>query len=330
MNAEGSFGGTNYVLPEGSIIQARFNYRNMQPGTSWTQVWYYEGVEMIQNPLEWPAEAGTQGLWTIAAESAQGGLLPGQYRLALYIDGVLSATADFVIAGGAMGSATQIFSELRFTTEETAGAPIAAEFPAGTTNLFVFFNWNLIAPGTVWTRRWLVDGDVLFEVTEPWDAASQGENYFVSLDSLGTLPDGTYRLEISIANVTLESIEARVGLGQLPVDTFASSEGVQMMGQITDAENGEGIPGAMFIVLQSEFSIEDFLWTQSQVLGVSLADSQGRYQLPVLLPRGTEDEPLLYSVLVRAEGYLPVNADGIAVIDSTESPVEINVELSHN
>jgi hypothetical protein len=37
-------------LPEGSIIQARFNYRNMQPDTTWTQVWYHEGIEIIQNP----------------------------------------------------------------------------------------------------------------------------------------------------------------------------------------------------------------------------------------------------------------------------------------
>ena len=55
------------------------------------------------------------------------------------------------------------------------------------------------------------------------------------------------------------------------------------------------------------------MWDQSQVLGVSLADSEGRFQIPVLLPRGTEDDPLLYSVLVQAEGYLPSSADGIAV-----------------
>lgn len=128
----------------------------------------------------------------------------------------------------------------------------------------------------------------------------------------------------------LASVSAKVGLGQLPVGAFASAEGVQMEGRITDAATGEGIPGALFIVLRPEFSIEDFTWTQSQVLGISQADSQGYFQVPVLLPRGTDDEPLLYSVLVRAEGYLPISADGIAVIEDTASPVEIDVELSRN
>lgn len=165
-------------------------------------------------------------------------------------------------------------------------------------------------------------------MTEPWDAATDGENYFVSLESLQALPDGTYTLEVSINNVPLASVSARVGLGQLPVGVFASGEGVQMLGRITDAATGQGIPGALFIVLRPEYSVEDFTWTQSQVLGTSLADSQGYFQIPVLLPRGTTTEPLLYSVLVRAEGYIPVSADGIRVVEDTPSPVEINVELS--
>ena len=84
-----------------------------------------------------------------------------------------------------------IFTDFKFTTEQIGGVPtgpIRTDFPAGIDQLYVFFNWRLLAPGTMWTRRWLVDNDVLFEVTEPWDAAANGENYFVSLDSLGTCP----------------------------------------------------------------------------------------------------------------------------------------------
>ena len=171
---------------------------------------------------------------------------------------------------------------------------------------------------------------MLFEVTEQRSAASEGEDYFIGLDSLVALPDATYGVEILIGNISVSTVTAKVGLGQLPVGVFASAAGVQMGGRITDAETGQGIPGAMFVVLQSEFSVEDFLWTQSQVLGVSLADSEGRFLVSRLLPRGTDKEPLLYSVVVRAEGYLPVSADGIIVGESTESPVTINVELARN
>jgi hypothetical protein len=322
--------GTNYVLPEGSAVQARFNYRYMVPDTPWSYIWYFEDQEVYRQTETWPAERGAQGTHLITAAAD---FLPGQYRLELYVNSILSATADFVVAGGAEVNNAVIFTDFKFTTEQISGVPtgpIRTDFPAGIEKLYVFFNWRLLAPGTMWTRRWLVDNDVLFEVTEPWDGAANGENYFVSLDSLSTLPDATYGLEISIANVTRATVSAKVGLGQLPVGAFASAAGVQMIGRITDAETGEGIPGAMFIVLKSEYSVEDFLWDQSQVLGVSLADSEGRFQIAELLPRGTLEEPLLYSVLARAEGYLPVSADGIIVTDRTESPVEINVELSRN
>lgn len=328
LDASGNLVGTSYVLPEGSAIQARFNYRNMQPGIPWSFVWYFEGQELTRDTTAWDGDQQGVRLITAAAD-----FLAGQYRLELYIEGVLNATADFVIAGAAESARAAIFSNFRFATAQVNGAPggtVRADFPTGISQLYVFFDWRLLAPGTMWTRRWLIDGEVLFEVTEPWSGPSQGENYFVSLSGLGTLPDATYGLEISIANVTRQSISARVGLGQLPVGVFASAAGVQMTGRIIDAETQQGIPGAMFIVLKSEYSVEDFVWNQSQVLGVSLADNEGRFQIPVLLLRGTEESPLLYSVLVRAEGYLPLSADGIAVTEDTPSPVEINAALSRN
>ncbi|MBN2303238.1 MAG: trypsin-like peptidase domain-containing protein, partial [Anaerolineae bacterium] len=323
--------GTNYVLPEGGGIQARFSYYNMQPETQWSYVWYFNGNEMYRQTETWDAATyGEQGTRLITAAAD---FLPGQYRLALYVNGVLSATADFVIAGGAEINRAVIFSNFRVTDAQTGGVPTGAlrnEFPAGTGQVYAFFDWRLLAPGTMWTRRWLVDGEPVFEVTEPWNAPGEGENYYVSLDSLDGLPDATYTLEIELANVRQASTEARVGLGQLPVEAFASAEGVQMAGQVIDAETGDGIPGAMFIVLEPEFSVEDFLWDRSQVLGLSLADSEGRFQVETLLPRGTEDDPVLYSVLVRAEGYLPVSADGIGVGPATDSPVTINVALTRN
>jgi hypothetical protein len=325
---DGNIVGTNYVLAEGSAIQARFNYHNMTAGIPWTYVWYFEGKELQRDTASWQGDV--QGTWVMPASA---NFLPGQYRLELYINNLLSATADFVVAGGAEANSAVIFSDFAFTSDQSGGAPAGparTEFPAGITRLYAFFNWRLIAPGTLWTRRWTVDGDVLFEVTEPWTAPPDGENFYVSLEDVDTLPDGTYGLEISIANITRASISAKVGLGQLPVGTFASAEGAQMVGRITDADTGAGIPGAMFIVLKSEFSVEDFQWDLNQVLGISLADSEGRFQIAPLLPRGTADSPLLYSVLVRAEGYLPVRADGIPVIEVTQSPIEIDVEMSRN
>jgi hypothetical protein len=335
LDGNGGLIGTGYVLPEGSAVQARFSFLNMEPGTTWTHAWSRDGqIIYVSNGEAWPAERGVQGTYDISVGALEGGFTAGEYRVSLYINNVLSATSSFVIAGGAASDNTaNVFSDIRFTTDASSDEPggtARTEFPAGIESLYAFFNWNLLATRTTWTRRWTVDGEVMFEVTEAWDAGPDGQNYFVSLDSLAALPDATYGLDILLGNVLVKQATVKVGLGQLPVGAFASASGVQLVGRITDAETGQGIPGAMFIVLESEYSIEDFLWDQSQVLGSSLADSEGRFQVPALLPRGTTDEPLLYSVLVRAEGYLPVNGDGIIVIDSTASPIEINVALTKN
>ncbi len=327
LDADGGLVGTNYVLPEGSAVQARFNYRSMQPGTPWTYRWFYGRQEIARGDESWDGEMQGTRIITAAAD-----FIPGQYRLELYINNTLSATADFVVAGGVAGAETMIFDNFRFRPEKvvSADAVVAArtEFQSGVSTLYAFFDWHLMAPGTSWTRRWTVDNEVVYEVTEPWDAASDGQDYFVSLAGLTTLPDATYGLEVWIANVQLLTVTAKVGLGQLPVDTFASVSGVQMSGHIYDAETGQGIAGAIFIVLEPEYSVEDFTWDQSQVLGTSTADSEGRFQVPILLPRGTEDEPELYSVLVQAEGYLPVSTDGIEVNDTTQSPVDLTIRLT--
>lgn len=324
----GNLVGTSYVLPEGSAIQARFNYRNMQPGLSWAYIWYFEGQELLRDTLTW--EQGEQGTYLMPAAAD---FLPGQYRLELYVENALSATADFVVAGGAQANQALIFSNFTFTDQQLDGiatGSVRSDFQAGISELYVFFDWRLLAPGTAWTWRWLVDGDPLFEVTTPWNAPFEGTGYYTGLESMGGLPDATYTFEIAIANVTQASVSARVGLGQLPVETFESAQGVQLRGRIIDAETGTGVPGAMFIVLESEFSIEDFLWDERQVLGLSLADSAGNFQIAELLPRGTRDNPVLYSILVRAAGYLPLSADGIPVYDDTASPLELDIALSKN
>ena len=327
----GNIVGTNFVIPETNIVRAEFNFRNMSPDQEWTQIWYLEDSELTRTTLLW--EDAEQGVNNEAAIQSEAGLISGRYRLELYIENRLAATSDFVIAGGAEGIRADIFSNFIFSGTEVAGVPdlpIAEEFQTGLEQLYVFFDWRQLSRGTPWTWRWKVDNATLFESNTQWAAAPSGEFYFLSLSGEPTLPDGTYTFEVEMGGILLTAFEARIGLGQLPLDAFASAEGVQLTGQILDAGTNQGIPGAMFIMLLAEFSVEDFLWDESQVLAISLADENGFFQLPELLPRGTVDDPIQYSLLVQADGYFPMSADGIAVTNITESPLELTIELTHD
>lgn len=343
-NSLGQLVGANYVIPEGNIIRARFRYQNMQPGIEWRFQWFLNGT-----PLAGEGAAGTR-MWELADEQgtfedlaiiSEAGFISGTYRLRLEIQSergfVLTALSDVVVAGGAGGidaAQAQIVSDFQFAQNQQAGVPVGVitdEFASGVSRIVVFFNWRQISAGTPWTYRWLLDGDVLFEESTRWAAAPTGENFYLSLVGVPNLPDASYTLEILMNGIPLtRNVTVDVGLGQLPVESFASAEGVQMRGQIIDAETGEGIAGAMFIVLEAEFSIEDWNWDASQVLGRAQADRNGNFQISLLLPRGTTEAPILYSVLVRADGYFPVSQDGIPVTDLTVSPVEINVAMNRD
>ena len=357
----GNLIGANYVIPEGNIIRARFNFQNMRDGLRWQQRWY-QNRNLITPPP--PAESlpqwvgGSSGTSSDPSITSETGFPSGQYRLEIYVqlpagedwclvrpdidpsldDWCLLVTADFVVAGGAGGANNAqalIFSDFRFARDEQGGLPISIvgeSMPAGSPAIYVFFNWRQVRPGTPFRWRWLVDNEVLIENRTQWATEVNGENYYFSLVGLPNLPDATYRFELYMGGIRLtdETVQVEVGLGQLPVEAFASARGVQMTGQVYDAATGQGIPGALFVVLLAEFSVEDFQWQAVQVLGRAVTDEQGFFQIPALLPRGTLLEPALYSVLIRAEGYLPANSDGITVTTETASPVNLEVRLNRD
>ncbi|GAB4574041.1 MAG: hypothetical protein Kow0077_18580 [Anaerolineae bacterium] len=303
--------GSGYVLGVANIISARFIFRDIPMGTPWSAVWYYEGVEIRRDSASW--DIGPSGSQNV---SITGDLLPGRYRLELYIEDRLSAMADLVLAGGQDGVFAQIFSNPRFASRVEGGSPagiVAESFSAGISQLYAFVDWRMLGAGSPWTYRWLVDGDVFFEHTEPWVASESGSDFWFRLDSERALPDGTYTLEILIGGQLLVSRSARVGLGQLPVTSGDTATGVQVGGVVVDAETGEGIPGALFIVLEVQFSVEDFLWDEAQIFSMATTDNRGRFEIDRLLSYGE-----LYSVIIVADGYFPVSADGIEFLPESE------------
>ncbi len=326
LDLQGNILGSGYVLPAGNVASARFIYRNMTDGMSWTQVWYYEGVEIRRSAETW--NQGASGSTTISIQNQQQGLLPGRYRLELWIADRLATEADFIIAGAQESVFSQIFENVRVADQLAAGAPagtVAESFPNTIPGLYVFADWRLLASGTPWTYRWLVDGELLFERVEDWAGPESGENFWLYLGSDLHLPDGSYTLEVLLGDLPFISRTVEVGLGQLPVGQGNEATGVRLSGQVLDAETGEGIPGVLFIVLKAEFSVEDFVWDESQVLGMSLTDSRGEFEIARLLPRDA-----FYSVVVVADGYLPVGADGIEIGPDAPGQLELRLEMNRD
>ncbi len=325
--------GNGYVLPTGNIASARFIYQNIPEGMTWFALWYYNDGEVFRSEGTWNTSIdGTNGAKIISIAPTDG-LFPGMYRLELYIEGRLAALAQFTVAGAREGAFPRIFTDAHFTSAENAAdainAPALNNFTTGVDRIYALFNWEQITPGTLWTMRWTVDNDVFLEQTVPWSGSSNGTDYLVRLSAANGIPDGTYRMELLINNIPLAATQASVGIGQLPIDRFATASGVQLNGLILDADTRTGIAGATIMIISEDFAIEDFIWQASQLYATAVTDRNGRFQLQRPLQIG--DPAIFYSVYVIAEGYLPVTADGFAVdADETPNPLEIVLPLTRD
>ncbi len=326
--------GNGYVLPSGSATaSAQFIYHNMQKGTNWTAIWYLNGSELTQARTSdiWNAE--TNGVINTSIKS-QDGLPAGSYRLELYIENGLAATSDFTIAGAQQGALPQIFTNMRFTTANTSEEALTAipisTFPTAINTLYLLFDWQQMAPGTLWEMTWSVDGDVFYEQVSPWNTNESGQNFLFRFTNPAGIPDGTYSVELRVNNIVLAKTQAQIGIGQLPIDRFAQASGIQMRGQILDADTHQGISGVTFILISPEFSVSEFDWNQNKIFATAVTDQNGFFEINRPLELSTKDKPVAYSAIITAEGYLPISADGIEVDDKTENPLNLVIYLTHD
>jgi len=327
LDDDGNQFGNGYVLGTGNTVNATFLYNNMQPDMAWSAIWYYNDSEIYRSDDVWTRDSDGLGDTSIVSDI----LLPGRYRLTLYIEGRLSALADFTVAGARDAAFSRVFSNARFVSANTPEEAVRASgtgistFPADVSTIYALFDWEQLAPGTLWTLRWSVDNDVFYEDIGPWRSLETGQNYLLQLVSDNGIPDGTYKMEIYINSVRLASVEAQVGIGQLPIDIFAQATGIQLRGRVIDAETNEGIPGVTFILISENFSVDDFVWSQDQIYAIATTDSLGQFQIDRLLQFGAP-----YSVMIAADGYLPISADGFEVDAESDNPLEIVIPLTRD
>ena len=318
--------GRNNILPTGIIVNARFIYRNIPEGASWSEIWYYGDTIIRRNDSTWTNDERDTRI--LRVEAPGGSPLPsGRYRLELYLEGLLGATSDFVVAGAREGAFPRVFSNLRFTSAESLQVavtnPSVQTFSTTTREIYGLFDWEFVAPGTLWRAVWSVDNIPFFDQTLPWDNIETGQNFAMLLRSNDRIPDGTYRLQLFIGPALLSSFEAKVGIGQLAIDPFAQATGVQMNGYVLDAETRVGIPNVSVIIISEDYSVEDFEWRADQIYTMGTTDRNGRFQLerPLQLR-------LPYSVIIVADGYLTVSADGVEVDNETENPLEVVIVMT--
>ena len=302
LDQSGNLTGNGTIVPLGSIAYARFLHASMADGTPWSAIWYFGDTEIARTTDTWSDES--HGSKVISVEPT-GGLLPGKYRLELYVEGALSATSDFYVAGRQGSPLPLVFSNLLFVSAETPfearAAPAASSFPSSIPALFATFDWQLIESGTPWALSWLVDDQEFFRFADTWKASDSGSDFTIALPNP---PDGNYQLRLFVNNLLLAEETAIVGIGQLSIDRFAEFAGAVLSGKVIDAATNRGVPSLSIILISEDFAASEFEWDQEQVVALATTDRNGNFQFARPLAFNTP-----YSVVIEADGYIPHAAD---------------------
>ncbi len=326
----GGLATTGTLLPAGiTEFAAQFDFEGMQEGQAWTEVWLLDRAEVYRETRLW--DRGSSGQTTVSAINMEG--LPlGTYRLELYIGERLAATGDVTLAGAAdpLGNPS-LFANNRLASEITRdGAPAGQTgasglvLPLGVTSLYSFVNWDYMPSNVTWSYRWFLDGRLVATRTLPWNAGGVGRDFWVGLVSNSPLPEGAYAVEVLVQNRPMYSASLSIGSGTQPISGIeAEADEVLITGTVRDALTGEGIPGALILILDVAFESPDFTWNESQVHTQAISDRQGRFELPRGLARRN-----FYTAYVFAEGYITIVEDSFTILRDQPSPTDIFIEMS--
>ena len=152
----------------------------------------------------------------------------------------------------------------------------------------------------------------------------EGADYWINLNSDDPLPEGNYSVEILVRNQPMFSASVSVGSGTQPVTGLeAESDEVLISGHVYDALTGDGVPGALVIVLDVMQTSATYTWDEADIHTQAITDQQGHFSLPRGLPRGN-----YYTMYVFAQDYITVVEDNLTILRSQDSPAEMVVEMS--
>jgi hypothetical protein len=309
-----------YMLPSGiSEVYAFFDYENMSDGLDWSRTWYYEGEQVAAGSGTW--DQGDDGSAWVSISAGEP-LYPGTYRLELFVEGTLVAASDFVVAGT---QAQEAIGPITFASGvDEQGDPVnpGTAFATGLTELHFFCTYAGMQDGMNIDTKWILNDEELVAFNWTWDEGDSGTLHdYIHRTSGDPLPDGQYTLELYIEGQLVQQGTAVIGTGTPPPPPPPPAEGLFIQGYVLDADTGQGIPGALYVVLVPGVTVDGWDGSKEHIYTGAESDANGYFELPDPLERNE-----YYSIIIWAENYLPVTGDNILVSDES-SPLEVEVTL---
>jgi S1-C subfamily serine protease len=193
------------------------------------------------------------------------------------------------------------FTSLVFCEKVTRdGRPVnpSAILSSNAKQVFASFAFDGMRTGTKWGQVWSLDGKTVYQDAGKWQDGPRGRKT-VALTSRGPLPQGRYRLVLSVR-------EQVVAQGEVIVGRQVDDTDSELSGQVIDRRTKRGIPDALVIALNPGVRAQAFVKQQRKDMAFTSArtDRTGRFTFPKQLPKGQA-----YGLIVVARGYRDMAVD---------------------
>jgi hypothetical protein len=175
--------------------------------------------------------------------------------------------------------------------------------------------------GMSFDEKWIVNGEELVTFNVVWDEGASGVYHDSIYRTSGEpLLDGEYTLELYVEGQLVQQGTAAIGTGAPPPTPAPPAEGLYIQGYVLDADTSQGIPGALYVVLEPGVTVDGW-GGEDQIYTSAETDANGYFELPLPLERNES-----YSIIVWAEGYQAVTGDDL-LVGNEPSPLEVEVAL---
>ncbi|MCA9947508.1 MAG: hypothetical protein KC449_28710, partial [Anaerolineales bacterium] len=220
-----------------------------------------------------------------------------------------SYESPFVVQGTGQETFTFVTWAEDYSDDDGCAVGPRESYPSNTTFAVAIFEYNGLADGEQVLVAWWLGEELLSTAVLEWNEGASGSCTPFYFHNYGDpIPNGDYAVEI-YAGGDLDfvgSAETAVGSGTSGSTssnsgtTSNSQDGVQVEGEILDADSGKPLSGAVIFILQPGTDLDAWLDnpTDAEVYAFAETDQKGYFFLPEPLLRGVE-----YPGVAGLEGY---------------------------
>jgi len=153
------------------------------------------------------------------------------------------------------GSGGESFGAVSWLTTDLNCEPgnAVTAYPSGVSAIMAAFEYHGMTDGQAWGSTWYGDGQVVYQSNDAWDMGTDGNYTYCLFNTKNPIPDGQYSVQFYVGSDqrVLTQGSVVIGTGASANPNPPASNGITLIGTVTDSSTGSPVADAYVFVLVS-------------------------------------------------------------------------------